>query len=160
MAVRIGIGYDVHRLGADRALRLGGIEIDFESGLQAHSDGDVVLHAIADALLGAAALGDIGVLFPPSDAAYANVDSGVLLRDVVERVQGEGWSVCNVDATVLAEAPRISPHTATMRARIAELLGVAVGVVSVKATTLERLGPIGRGEGIACLAVASLEETP
>lgn len=155
--VRTGIGYDVHRLGSERPLRLGGVEIDFDRGLEAHSDGDVVLHAIADALLGATALGDIGVLFPPTDPTFANADSTALLGEVRQRVREAGWSIVNVDITVLAEAPRIGPHMNAMRSCIAEVLGLEVDAVSVKATTLERLGPIGRGEGIACLAVASVE---
>ena len=158
--MRIGHGYDVHRLVEGRSLRLGGVEIPYERGLLGHSDADVLLHAISDALLGAAALGDIGHLFPDTDERYAGADSGELLREVVLRVQGEGWALSNLDATVIAQAPRLAPHISAMRERIAALCGVDVSCVSVKATTEEGLGFTGSGEAIAAHAVCLLEERP
>lgn len=155
---RLGIGYDVHRFGSARRLVLGGIEIPYGRGLIGHSDADVVLHAIADALLGAAALGDIGVHFPPSDPQWEGVDSQTLLRQVRSMLAAANYRPCNVDVTVVAEAPRIVPHAAEMRATIAHCLGLAVDAVSVKATTNEGMGFIGRGEGIAALAVASIDD--
>ena len=137
---------------------LGGIEIAGEDGLSGHSDGDVLLHALCDALLGAAALADIGQHFPPTDPAYAGADSRGLLRRVRELVAGEGYSVENVDATVIAERPRLQEHMPQMRRTIAAILGIAEGQVSVKATTQEGLGAIGRGEGIAALAIALLKQ--
>lgn len=156
MVVRTGIGFDVHRFAEGRRLILGGIEIDHERGLAGHSDADVVLHAIADALLGAAALGDIGRHFPPDDPRWKDADSFELLRDAARRVRAAGWEVGNVDGTVIAEAPRISPYVERMVARIAEALGVRPDRVSVKATTMEGLGPIGGEEGIAAMAVATV----
>jgi 2-C-methyl-D-erythritol 2,4-cyclodiphosphate synthase len=153
-AVRSGIGYDVHRLVEGRRLILGGVEIAHERGLEGHSDADVLLHAIADALLGAAALGDIGRHFPPSDPRYAGADSRDLLRRVAALLAEAGYRPVNVDATVIAEAPRIGPHATAMRQAIAACLGLPPDAVSVKATTNERLGFAGRGEGIAALAVA------
>ena len=155
-AVRTGIGYDAHRFAAGRRLVLGGVEIPHERGLEGHSDADVLLHAIADAILGAASLGDIGAHFPPSDARYRDADSLDLLHDVVRLAAEAGWVPGNVDATVLAEAPRIGPHVPAMRARIAACLGLEAAAVGVKATTNEGMGAIGRGEGIAALAVATL----
>ncbi|MBU3693684.1 MAG: 2-C-methyl-D-erythritol 2,4-cyclodiphosphate synthase [Rhodocyclaceae bacterium] len=155
--MRIGHGFDVHALVEGRALILGGVRIAHERGLLGHSDADVVLHALCDALLGAAALGDIGRHFPDTDAAYAGADSRVLLREVVARVAAAGWRAGNVDVTVIAQAPRLAPHIAGMVANIAADLGVAPGQVNVKATTTERLGFTGRGEGIACEAVCLLE---
>ena len=152
MSVRTGIGIDSHRLEPGRRLRLGGVEIAYERGLAGHSDADVLVHAIVDALLGAAGMGDIGELYPDTDAAYEDVDSMGLLRDVVERVRGAGWAIDHVDATVMAEAPRLSPYKPAMRAA----LGPVLGSVNVKATTGERMGFVGRGEGIAALAVATL----
>jgi 2-C-methyl-D-erythritol 2,4-cyclodiphosphate synthase len=152
MSVRTGVGIDSHRLEAGRRLLLGGVEIPSERGLAGHSDADVLVHAIVDALLGAAAMGDIGELYPDTDAAFEDADSMALLRDVAERVRGAGWAIDHVDATVMAEAPKLSPHKAAMR----EALGAVLGSVNVKATTGERMGFIGRGEGIAALAVATL----
>ena len=154
--MRIGHGFDVHAFAEGRALVLGGVTIVHERGLLGHSDADVVLHALADALLGAAALGDIGRHFPDTDASYAGADSRVLLREVVARVVASGWRPGNVDVTVIAQAPRLAPHIAQMAANIAADLGIAVGQVNVKATTTERLGFTGRGEGIACEAVCLL----
>ncbi len=156
MVVRTGIGFDVHRFAEGRRLVLGGVEIDHPRGLAGHSDADVLLHAIADALLGAAALGDIGRHFPPDDPRWKDADSRELLRDVAGRVKVAGWEITSVDATVLAEAPRIAPHVEEMVARIAAALAVEPGRVSVKATTMEGLGPIGREEGIAAMAVATV----
>lgn len=154
--MRIGHGFDVHAFAEGRALVLGGVTIAHERGLLGHSDADVVLHALADALLGAAALGDIGRHFPDTDARYAGADSRVLLREVVSRVAEAGWRPCNVDLTVIAQAPRLAPHVGRMVENIAADLGLAVGQVNVKATTTERLGFTGRGEGIACEAVCLL----
>ena len=158
MTFRIGHGYDVHKLVADRRLILGGVEIPHTVGLLGHSDADVLVHALMDALLGAAALGDIGHLFPDSDPAYAGADSLKLLRAVMERIRAGGYAVSNVDCTVLAQAPKLAPHILTMRERLAAAMGVAVGQVSVKATTEEGLGFTGAKEGIAAHAVALLEK--
>ena len=157
MMMRIGHGFDVHAFGDGDSVMLGGVEIPCDGGLVAHSDGDVVLHALIDALLGAAGLGDIGHLFPDTDAAYAGADSRLLLRDVVQRLAAHHWRVGNVDLTVIAQRPRLAPYVASMVERIAEDLGVSVEAVNVKATTTERLGYIGRGEGIAAHAVVLLQ---
>ena len=154
--VRIGHGYDVHRLVPERRLILGGVQIEHALGLLGHSDADVLLHAVADALLGAAALGDIGALFPDTDPQYAGADSLVLLRAVVSRVKQAGYSVANVDATVIAQRPKLRPYIDEMRRNIAGALEVSVDVVSVKATTEEHLGFSGREEGIAAHAVCIL----
>ncbi len=154
--MRTGIGFDVHPFADDRPLVLGGVPIDHPRGLAGHSDADVVLHAIADAVLGAAVLGDIGTHFPSDDPRWKDADSRALLAEVARLASGAGWRVENVDATVLAETPRIAPHVTAMRAAIADALGVGEECVSVKATTAERLGSVGREEGIAALAVATL----
>jgi 2-C-methyl-D-erythritol 2,4-cyclodiphosphate synthase len=154
--LRIGQGYDVHPLRAGRRLVLGGVEIAHERGLEGHSDADVLLHAIMDAVLGAAGLGDIGTHFPPSDERWRDVSSLDLLARVAALVGEAGWRTVNVDATVIAERPRLAPHVPAMRAHIAAGLGLAEGAVGVKATTNERLGALGREEGIAALAVALL----
>lgn len=151
---RIGHGYDVHRLVPGRRLILGGVDIPWDRGLLGHSDADVLVHAVMDALLGAAALGDIGKLFPDSDPAYEGADSLALLAAVGERLRDAGYQVVNVDATVVAQAPRLSPHIDAMRANIAAALGADTSCVSVKATTEEHLGFTGSGEGIAAHAVA------
>ena len=156
--MRIGQGYDVHRLVAERPLILGGIEIPYEKGLLGHSDADVLLHAISDALLGAAALGDIGAHFPDSDPAYRGADSAELLRAVGDLIRAAGYEIGNIDSTVVCQAPKLAPHIASMRARIAELLALPVGAVSVKASTEEHMGFTGRGEGIAAHAVCLLTE--
>ncbi len=156
--MRVGQGFDVHALVAGRKLILGGVTIPHDKGLAGHSDADVLLHAIADALLGAAALGDIGRHFPDTDARYRGADSRALLREVLQKVRTAGCRVVNVDATIIAQAPRMAPHVAKMTANIAEDLGIAPGAVNVKATTTERLGLTGRGEGIAAMAVALLED--
>ena len=154
---RIGQGYDVHRLTEGRKLILGGVDIPWERGLLGHSDADVLLHAIMDALLGAAALGDIGKLFPDTDERYAGADSLELLRRVAGRIEEAGYAVGNVDATVVAQKPRLSPYIDAMRANIADALGIETQRVSVKATTEEHLGFTGRGEGISAMAVALLQ---
>ena len=156
--MRIGHGYDVHRLVEGRKLILGGVEIPFEKGLLGHSDADVLAHAVMDALLGAAALGDIGKLFPDSDPAYSGADSLVLLRRVAEVLAEHGYRIGNVDATVLAQRPTLAPHSPEMRERLAAAMGVGPGQVSVKATTEEGLGFTGTGEGIAAHAVALIGE--
>ncbi|PMR73202.1 2-C-methyl-D-erythritol 2,4-cyclodiphosphate synthase [Billgrantia endophytica] len=153
---RIGHGFDVHRFGDGNHLMIGGVAIPFERGFVAHSDGDVLLHAISDALLGACALGDIGRHFPDTDAAWAGADSRALLRHVHGLVGEAGYRVGNVDATVVAQVPKMAPHIGGMVANIAADLGVEPGAVNVKATTTERLGFTGRGEGIAAEAVALL----
>jgi 2-C-methyl-D-erythritol 2,4-cyclodiphosphate synthase len=155
--MRIGQGFDVHQLVAGRRLVIGGVEIAHDKGLLGHSDADVLLHAICDALLGAAALGDIGRHFPDSDPRYKGIDSRALLRHVAALLRDEGWVAGNVDATIIAEAPRMAPHVPAMVANIAADLGVDASCVNVKATTTERLGFTGRGEGIAAQAACLLE---
>lgn len=157
---RIGNGFDVHRLTEGRRCIICGVDIPYHLGLLGHSDADVALHALADALLGAAALGDIGHLFPDTDPAYEGADSRVLLRRVAEAVAARGYRPVNVDVTIMAQAPKMAPHIERMRANIAADLGIDVGCVSVKATTTERLGFTGRGEGIAAQASALLAATP
>lgn len=154
--MRIGHGFDVHRFGPGDHLMIGGVKLPFEHGFVAHSDGDVLLHAISDALLGACALGDIGRHFPDTDPAWEGADSRDLLRHVVALVRDKGFNVVNLDATLMAQAPKMAPHIDAMRAVIAEDLGVSLGQVNVKATTTERLGFTGRGEGIAAEAVVLL----
>jgi 2-C-methyl-D-erythritol 2,4-cyclodiphosphate synthase len=153
---RVGQGFDVHALVPGRRLVIGGVEIPFERGLLGHSDADVLLHAITDAILGAAGLGDIGQLFPDSDERHRDADSRELLRLATQCVRDAGWRIENVDATVIAERPRIAPHVAAMRAVIAACTGLDPMAVSVKGTTTEKLGTTGRGEGIAAQAVALL----
>jgi len=154
--VRVGCGYDSHRLVAGRRLVLGGVDIPFERGLDGWSDADVLTHAVIDALCGAVGLGDIGTLFPPGDPRYQGVSSLRLLETVVGMVRERNMSVVNVDVTVLAEEPRLSPYAAEMRRRLADVLRIADDCVSVKAKTNERMGFVGRGEGIAAFAVASV----
>ena len=156
--MRIGHGYDVHRLVECRDLILGGVQIPYEKGLLGHSDADVLLHAVSDALLGAAALGDIGKHFPDTDPAYKGADSLKLLQIVAEKVKKAGFSVSNVDVTMIAQAPKLRPYIDTMRQNIANAIGVTVDRVNVKATTEEHLGFTGTGEGMACHAVCLLEE--
>ncbi len=153
---RIGQGFDVHRLVEGRRCIIGGVDIPHEKGLLGHSDADVLLHAITDALLGAAGLGDIGRLFPDTDAAYAGADSRVLLREAVRQVRFAGWYIGNIDATVICERPKITPHAAQMAANIAADCSVPPHAVNVKGKTTEKLGCTGRGEGIAAQAVAML----
>jgi 2-C-methyl-D-erythritol 2,4-cyclodiphosphate synthase len=156
--VRVGQGFDAHAFRPGRRLVLGGVEIPHPRGLEAHSDGDVVLHALCDALLGAAGLGDIGGHFPPDDPAYRNIDSRILLRRVVDMVTSAGQRIANVDITIVAQEPRMAPHAAAMRENIRADLGVESSRVNIKATTTERMGFAGRGEGIAVFAIALLQE--
>jgi len=160
MTVRIGNGFDVHALVAGRPLVIGGVKIPFDRGLAGHSDADVLLHAIADALLGALALGDLGRHFPDTDPRWKNADSRTLLRDVFKLVMNQGYRIGNVDATIIAQAPRMSPHVEAMRRNIADDLRCDVERVSVKATTTERLGFAGREEGIAALATVLVASEP
>ena len=153
---RIGEGWDSHALVAGRRLVLGGVEIPHTHGLLGHSDADALCHAITDALFGAAALGDIGHHFPETDAQYRGADSLALLAEATRRVRGAGWQIGNVDATVIAQAPRLAPHVAAMRQRIAGALGVELDQVSVKAKTAESMGPVGRGESMEARAVCML----
>ncbi|MBZ0142561.1 MAG: 2-C-methyl-D-erythritol 2,4-cyclodiphosphate synthase [Rhodocyclaceae bacterium] len=155
--MRIGQGFDVHALVPGRKLIIGGVEIPFERGLLGHSDADVLLHAVTDALLGAAGLGDIGRHFPDSDARFKDADSRQLLREAARLIDRAGYRVVNVDATVIARAPRMAPHVAAMAANIAADLGIEAGCVNIKAKTTESLGFTGRGEGIAAQAVALIE---
>jgi 2-C-methyl-D-erythritol 2,4-cyclodiphosphate synthase len=154
--IRIGQGYDVHAFGAGDQITLGGVSIPHTHGLIAHSDGDVLLHALTDAVLGALALGDIGKHFPDTDPAFAGVDSRVLLRGAVSLAKQAGWSVANADMTVIAQQPKIAPHIDIMRSLISDDLGVELNAVSVKATTTEKLGFVGREEGVAAQAVVLL----
>lgn len=157
--MRTGIGYDIHALVSGRPLVLGGVLIPHEIGLDGHSDADVLTHAIIDALLGAAALGDIGEHFPSADPTYRDANSLELLRRAVDLVRDAGYRAINVDATVIAQAPQLSPHIGAMRSALAETIGIEVGAVSVKATTADRLGAIGQGEGIAAMATALVDST-
>jgi 2-C-methyl-D-erythritol 2,4-cyclodiphosphate synthase len=157
---RVGVGYDVHRFDAGRRLVLGGVEIPSDRGLSGHSDADVLLHAITDALLGAAALGDIGTHFPDTDPAWKGADSMTFLRGAVDLLAAEDWAVANVDATVVMEAPRLRPFVDAMRTSIARVLGVDVDCVSVKATPSEGLGFVGAGEGAAAYAVCTIHRPP
>lgn len=156
--MRIGHGFDAHRFTAGTSLRLGGVDIPFEKGLLAHSDGDVVLHALCDALLGAAALGDIGQHFPDSSDEFKGIDSRVLLRNTLALVSDKGLSLVNVDITVIAEAPKLAPHMAAMQANIAQDLGTRPENINIKATTTEGMGFTGRGEGIAASAIVLLNQ--
>lgn len=156
--IRIGNGYDIHQLGAGRPLILGGVEIPHELGLVGHSDADVLTHAIMDAMLGALSLGDIGHYFPPTDPQWAGADSLMLLSKVHQLVQDKGWQVGNIDSVVVAERPKLKPHIAIMRDRLATVLQVQPDRIAIKATTNEKLGPVGREEGIAAYAVILLFE--
>jgi 2-C-methyl-D-erythritol 2,4-cyclodiphosphate synthase len=154
--IRTGIGYDIHQFADGRRLVLGGVEIPSDRGLDGHSDADVALHALADALLGAAALGDIGHLFPPGDPTTVGIDSRVILRTAATKVREAGYEIGNVDLTVIAEQPKIAPYIPAMRAEMAEALEIDSTSIGVKATTNEQLGALGRGEGIAALAIATI----
>ncbi|MFC2008319.1 2-C-methyl-D-erythritol 2,4-cyclodiphosphate synthase [Chloroflexota bacterium] len=155
--LRTGIGYDVHSLVPGRPLVLGGLDIPFDKGLSGWSDADVLTHAIIDALLGAAALGDIGSHFPPGDPQYKEISSLSLLKRVVGELSGYGWQVANVDATIVAEKPRLREHIDEMRQELSQTLGIGISQVSVKASTSDGLGVVGRGEGVAAMAVAMIE---
>ena len=154
--MRTGEGWDVHQLVTGRPLVLGGVSLPHTHGLLGHSDADTLLHAITDALLGAAGLGDIGGMFPDTDAAHAGADSTVLLARALQRVRADGWAVINVDSTIVAQAPKMAPHIPAMRARIAGVLGLALDAVNVKAKTAEKLGPVGEGRAIEARAVCLL----
>jgi len=156
MTIRIGQGWDIHALVPGRKLVLGGVELPFHLGLQGHSDADALLHAITDALLGAAALGDIGTHFPDTDPRFQGADSTRLLAEAAARVRAKGYAIGNVDSTVIAQAPRLMPFIAAMRARIAEVLAVSVEQVNVKAKTAEKMGPVGQGQAIEAQAVVLL----
>jgi len=155
--MRIGLGYDLHRLVPDRPLILGGVQIPFEKGLAGHSDADALAHAVTDALLGAAALGNIGMHFPDTDPRFKDADSLALLREVAAMVRGAGYAIANIDANVVAQRPKLNPHIQAIRERLAEALDLPVDRVSVKAKTNERVGPEGREEAISAQAVALLE---
>lgn len=157
--MRIGIGYDVHQLAEGRALWLGGVNVPHSHGLLGHSDADVLLHAICDALLGAAALGDIGKHFPDNDPNYKGIDSKILLRRCAELVHDAGYSIANIDSTVVAQQPKLAPYIPLMRQTIADTIGISIGQVSVKATTTEHLGFEGRKEGISAQAIVLLVES-
>jgi 2-C-methyl-D-erythritol 2,4-cyclodiphosphate synthase len=156
--MRIGQGFDAHALVTGRKLVIGGVQVPYDKGLAGHSDADVLIHAVCDALLGAAGLGDIGKHFPDSDARFKDIDSRKLLREVARLIEAEHLKVVNVDATVIAQAPRLAPHVAAMRANLAADLGIAPSVVNIKAKTTEKLGFVGRGEGIAAEAIALLSD--
>ena len=154
--MRVGMGYDVHRLAEGRDLILGGVQIPWEKGLLGHSDADVLIHAIMDALLGAAALGDIGRHFPDTDPAYEGISSVMLLKHVAELLQENGYGITNIDATIIAQKPKMAPHIPQMRENIADALGIGLSALNIKATTEEGLGFTGRGEGIASQALCLL----
>ncbi len=156
MSFRIGEGWDVHALVPGRKLVLGGVEISHSSGLLGHSDADVLLHAITDAVLGAAGLGDIGRHFPDTDAQFKGADSRVLLQEAMRRVRAKGWELVNVDSTIVAQAPKLAPHMAAIHAGVAQALGVSLDQVNVKAKTAEKLGPVGMGQSMEARAVALL----
>ena len=156
--MRIGHGFDVHKFGNEGPIIIGGVKVPYEYGLLAHSDGDVVLHAVTDAILGAAAMGDIGKLFPDTDMAYKGADSRELLRIAYQKVLEKGWCVSNLDVTIMAQAPKMAPYIDAMRASIAQDLQCAIDDINVKATTTEKLGFVGRKEGIACAAVVVLTD--
>ena len=154
--MRVGIGYDIHRLVSNRKLILGGVEISYHLGLLGHSDADVLTHAIIDALLGAAALGDIGTHFPDTDARYEGMDSLVFLQEIIAKVRRQGYYIENIDSTVIAQRPKLAPYISEIRARLAETLDIAVAQINVKATTAEELGVVGEGKAIVAHAIACL----
>lgn len=158
MNIKIGFGYDVHRFAADRELWLGGVKIPYTEGLLGHSDADVLIHAICDALLGAASLRDIGYNFPDTDDAYKNIDSKILLKRTIDLVRSKGWELSNIDATVCAEQPKLNPHIDSMRQTLAQVLSTDIDNVSIKATTTEKLGFTGRKEGISAYAVVLIQK--
>ena len=158
MNIRVGEGWDVHALVPGRQLILGGVEIAHSAGLLGHSDADVLLHAITDAVLGAAGLGDIGRHFPDTDAQFKGANSSVLLQEAMRRVRGNGWELVNVDSTIVAQAPKLAPHMAAINAGVAQALGVSLDQVNVKAKTAEKLGPVGMGQSIEARAVALLHK--
>lgn len=156
MNIRIGEGWDIHALVEGRKLMLGGVEIPHDKGLLGHSDADALLHAITDALLGAAGLGDIGTHFPDTDAQFKGADSSVLLAEAARRVRATGWDIGNVDSTVIAQAPKLAPHKPAMKERIAQVLGIAADCVNVKAKTAEKMGPVGEGKAMEARAIVLL----
>ena len=155
---RVGLGHDTHRLAAGRELILGGVRIEYDRGLEGHSDADVLLHAIVDALLGAAGLGDIGDAFPDTDPRYKGIDSALLLQDALLRVRGHGWRLVNLDCTIHAQKPKLSPHKVAIRARLAELLETPAAHINVKAKTGELVGPVGREESMSADAIVLLQK--
>lgn len=155
--IRVGLGHDTHRLAQDRPLILGGVQIEFDRGLSGHSDADILLHAVTDALLGAAGLGDIGDAFPDTDPAYAGIDSAILLGRALERVRAVGWRAINLDCTIFAQRPKLAPYKPAIRQRLAELVGLPIEAVNVKAKTGELVGPIGREEAMSADAVVLIE---
>ena len=155
--IRIGEGWDIHALVEGRPLMLGGVQVPYSKGLLGHSDADALLHAITDALFGAAGMGDIGTHFPDTDAAFKGADSAVLLAESARRVRAQGYSIGNVDSTIIAQAPKLAPHIGAMRTRIADVLGVAPDCVNVKAKTAEKMGPVGQGLAIEARAVVLLQ---
>jgi len=155
--IRIGEGWDIHTLVEGRKLMLGGVQVPYSKGLLGHSDADALLHAITDALLGAAGMGDIGTHFPDTDAAFQGADSALLLAEAARRVREKGYSIGNVDSTIIAQAPQLAPHIGAMRARIADILGIAPDCVNVKAKTAEKIGPVGEGLAIEARAVVLLQ---
>ena len=157
MSIRIGEGWDIHALVEGRPLMLGGVHVPYSKGLLGHSDADALLHAITDALFGAAGMGDIGTHFPDTDAAFKGADSSVLLAEAARRVRAQGHSIGNVDSTIIAQAPKLAPHMGAMRTRIAEILGIASDCVNVKAKTAEKMGPVGEGLAIEARAVVLLQ---
>ncbi len=157
MTIRIGEGWDIHALVEGRPLMLGGVQVPYSKGLLGHSDADALLHAITDALFGAAGMGDIGTHFPDTDATFKGADSAVLLTEAARRVRAQGYSIGNVDSTIIAQAPKLAPHMGAMRARIAEILGIAPDSVNVKAKTAEKMGPVGEGLAIEARAVVLLQ---
>jgi 2-C-methyl-D-erythritol 2,4-cyclodiphosphate synthase len=157
MTIRIGEGWDIHALVEGRPLMLGGVRVPYSKGLLGHSDADALLHAITDALFGAAGMGDIGTHFPDTDAAFKGADSSVLLTEAARRVRAQGYSIGNVDSTIIAQAPKLAPHMGAMRTRIAEILGIAPDCVNVKAKTAEKMGPVGEGLAIEARAVVLLQ---
>ena len=157
MTIRIGEGWDIHALVEGRPLMLGGVHVPYSKGLLGHSDADALLHAITDALFGAAGMGDIGTHFPDTDAAFKGADSALLLAEAARRVRAQAYSIGNVDSTIIAQAPKLAPHIAAMRTRIAELLGIAPDCVNVKAKTAEKIGPVGEGLAIEARAVVLLQ---
>jgi 2-C-methyl-D-erythritol 2,4-cyclodiphosphate synthase len=157
MPIRIGEGWDIHALVEGRPLMLGGVHVPYSKGLLGHSDADALLHAITDALFGAAGMGDIGTHFPDTDAAFKGADSAVLLTETARRIRAQGYSIGNVDSTIIAQAPKLAPHMGAMRTRIADLLGIAPDCVNVKAKTAEKMGPVGEGLAIEARAVVLLQ---
>ncbi len=157
MTIRIGEGWDIHALVEGRPLMLGGVQVPYSKGLLGHSDADALLHAITDALFGAAGMGDIGTHFPDTDAAFKGADSAVLLAEAARRVRAQGYSIGNVDSTIIAQAPKLAPHIGAMRTRIADILGIASDCVNVKAKTAEKMGPVGEGQAIEARAVVLLQ---